>query len=199
MNHKQNTRAKAANFFIGQLDSCLCRDAATLRKLDKRGCIPPSLRAVTLELFKQATKTVDRFRDNPESITKIDEKNVNTLRTTLSTFDNSLLSVACPARSLKALKHTADDIRHFCYNFHLTLHSFTAGARLPNSPTNLSAQAEWLKQVAAFGSSKKIPGWKLLNPPVQKETGYDLKQRTHRDWLKQLTDGNFFNVIQKRQ
>ena len=199
MNHKQNTRASAANIFIGQLDSWLYRDAATLSKLDERGYIPPSLHAVTLELFKQATKTVDRFRVNPESITKTDEKNVNTLRTTLSTFDNTLLSVTCPARSLKALKHTADDIRHFCHNFHLTLNSFTPGARLPNSPTNLVAQAEWLKQIAALGSSKKIPRWKVLNRLVLNTTGYDLPQRTHRDWLSQLSKGSFFCLIQNRQ
>lgn len=198
MNNKQNTRASAANIFIGQLDSWLYRDAATLSKLDKRGYIPPSLHAVTLELFKQAIKTVDRFRVNPESITKTDEKNVHTLRKTLSTFDNTLLSVTCPARSFKALKHTADDIRHFCHNFHLTLHSFTPGAKLPNAPANHAAQAEWLKQIAILGSSKKIPGWKVLNPPVQRATGYDLKERTHRDWLNQLSEGTFFYLIQKR-
>lgn len=199
MNHKQNTHASAANIFIGQLDSWLYRDAATLRKLDESGFIPPSLHAVTLQLFDQAIKTVDQFRANPESITKADEKNVNTLRTTLSTFDTTLLSVPCPERSLKALKHTADDIRHFCHNFHLTLHSFTPGARLPNAPTNHAAQAYWLKQIATLGSSKKIPGWKILNPLVLKATGVDLKERTHRDWLNQLSKGTFFCLIQKRQ
>jgi len=199
MNQKQNTRASAVNIFIGQLDLWLYRDAATLSKLDERGYIPPSLHAVTLELFEQATKTVDRFRVNPKSITKADEKNVNTLRTTLSTFENTLLRVTCPKRSLKALKHTANDIRHFCHNFHLTLHSFTPGARLPNPPTNHAAQAAWLKQIATLGSSKKkMPGWKILNPLVLKATGDELKERTHRDWLKQLTDGTFFNLIQKR-
>jgi hypothetical protein len=199
MNHKQNTRASAANFFIGQLDSWLYRDAAKLKKLDERGCIPPSLHAVTRELFGQAIKTVDQFRVNPESITKADEENVNTLRATLSTFDTRMLSVTCPARSLKALKSTADDIRHFCHNFNLTLHSFTPGARLPNPPTNHAAQAVWLRQIAALGSSRKIPGWKTLNPLVKKATGDDLKERTHRDWLGQLSKGTFFCLIQKRQ
>jgi hypothetical protein len=198
MSNKDNTRASAAKFFIDQLNCRLHRNAATLRKLDQRNDIPPPLRVATLELFKQATRAIDQFRTNPESITKTDEKNVAALRMTLEKFDKTLNSVMCRMRSFKALKYSASDIRHFCYHFHLTLHSFTPGARLPNPPTNLVAQAEWLKQIAALGSSKKIPGWKVLNPLILKATGYDLKQRTHRDWLSQLSKGTFFHLIQKR-
>jgi hypothetical protein len=199
MSNKDNTRAKAAKFFIDQLNSRLYRDAATLRKLDQRNDIPAPLRVATLELFKQATRAIDQFFTNPESITKTDEKNVEALRMTLEKFDKTLMGVMCRMRSFKALKYTASHIRHFCYHFHLTLHSFTPGARLPNPPTNLVAQAEWLKQIAALGSSKKIPRWKVLNRLVFNTTGYDLPQRTHRDWLSQLSKGTFLHLIQKRQ
>lgn len=199
MNLKNNTRADAAKLFIDQLDSFLYRDAVVLMRLDQRGHIPSSIYSITRGLFKQAITTVDQFRTNPQSITKIDRMNVAILRTTLQHFDQSLLNITCQIRSLKALKHTADDIRHFCNMFHLTLQSFTPGARLPNPPTNLAAQAEWLRQIAKLGSSKKIPGWKFLNPLILKATGYDLGERTHRDWLHQLRQGTFFCLIRKRQ
>jgi hypothetical protein len=199
MNNKDNTRANAAKFFIDQLDFCLHRNAKVLRRLNQNGQIPIAIHSATQNLFRQAITTVDRFRIDPDSITKTDESNVATLRTKLQTFDRKLINTTCSTRSSKALKHAADDIRHFCQQFHQTLHSFTLAARLPNPPTNHAAQAVWLKQIATLGSSKKIPGWKILNPLVLKATGVDLKERTHRDWLNQLSKGTFFCLIQKRQ
>ena len=199
MNRKTNIRAPAAQFFINQLDACLHRSAFVLSRLDQRGQMPIAIRSTTKHLFRQAKVTVDQFRINPDSITKTDERNVATLQARLRNFDQNLVNLTCSARALRALRHAADDIRHFCHQFHQTLHIFEPGARLPNPPTNHTAQSVWLKQIAALGSSKKIPGWKILRPLVLKATGDDLKERTHRDWLSQLSKGSFFNLIQKRQ
>ena len=199
MRNTDNTRAAAAKFFTDQLDYCLHQDAMVLRRLDQRSQIPAAIQPATQNLFKQAITTVDQFRINADSITKADERNVAALQAMLQNFDQTLVNTTCSARGRKALESCADDIRHFCEQFHLTLHSFTPGAKLPNSPTNHAAQAVWLRQIAALGSSRKIPGWKTLNPLVKKATGDDLKERTHRDWLGQLSKGTFFCLIQKRQ
>ena len=199
---KSPTKAQFADFFARKLDEYIIARARQLEKLWYRNKLPKALAPKIEALYQEVARVSDGLKNPHGRLLEQSMATVETLSEIADIFYQKNLIVGKANKSVTpVLTDLYEDIQHFVLQIRMTYGSFACGSKIPNRPTNHQLKDSVFEKIDAYqkiNGIRKFPPYKRLAREVANE-GFDLRDRTYRDYKAQYRQNTHRNLIQQRR
>jgi hypothetical protein len=199
---KSPTNAQFAGFFARKIDEYITARARRLEKLWYQNRLPKTLATEIENLYQDVTRVSDGLK-NPDG--RLLEQSMATVealsRITDSFYQRHLQTGSTNKAVTPVLTDLCEDIQHFVLQIRLTYNSFACGSKIPNRPTNHQLKESVFEKIVSYQKIhgvRKFPPYKRIAREVANE-GFDLRDRTYRDYKTQYRKNTHNDLIQQRR